>query len=182
MKTLLENPNGLHQKYRIQKIVPVEKIANKGLYGKRSHDRIETKLVDVDKNAEYFVLRLDLGGSDINHIKASRIGIHAYADAVEASIPQLAADLRERYPLILKMDKIAITSNSEELSVKVIEKLEKDGIIPKGKMKPFHLYNCCYILDKDIMVSHLCLEMHYPEYNLVYASEFLTGKGVSDAK
>lgn len=100
MKNQLENPTGLHQRYKIQKIVPVHKPVNEELYGKRSRDLVEAKLVDVDENAEYFVLRLDLGGSDINHIKACRIGIHAYANAIEATIPQLAADLRERYPLI----------------------------------------------------------------------------------
>ncbi|MBL7942466.1 MAG: hypothetical protein JNM00_06855 [Flavobacteriales bacterium] len=54
----------------------------------------------VDKDAEYFVMRLDTGGKDINHIKACRIGIHAYADAIEPHLPELARDLRERYPLV----------------------------------------------------------------------------------
>ena len=54
----------------------------------------------VDKNAEYFVMRLDEGGKDRNHIKACRIGIHAYADAIQQFIPELANDLRERYPLL----------------------------------------------------------------------------------
>jgi hypothetical protein len=45
-------------------------------------------------------MRLYLGGKDINHIKACRIGIHAYADAIEPFIPELAKDLKERYPLL----------------------------------------------------------------------------------
>jgi hypothetical protein len=81
--TQSENPTGLHQRYYIQKLS-----ADEDIY------------VPVDDNAEYFVMRLDEGGSDINHIKACRIGVHAYADAIENHIPQLAKDLRERYPLL----------------------------------------------------------------------------------
>lgn len=100
-----QNPNGLHQRYSIRKIVPVVMPAKQGdgMYGKRIEplpERIVYKEVAVSKNAEYFVLRLDTGGSDINHIKACRIGIHAYADAIETTIPELAKDLRERYPLL----------------------------------------------------------------------------------
>ena len=54
----------------------------------------------VDPDAEYFVLRLDTGGSDIEHIKAGRIGIHAYAEAIKHHLPQLSSDLIKRYPLI----------------------------------------------------------------------------------
>lgn len=84
-----ENPNGLHGRYYIQKIVPAEE----DIFGKY-------RLQETDEGSEYFVMRLDTGGSDINHIKACRIGVHAYADAIEPFIPKLAADLRERYPLI----------------------------------------------------------------------------------
>jgi hypothetical protein len=91
IKTKEENPNGLHARYVIRKITGWVK---DGFYG------YKPKTKAVDKNAEYFVLRLDEGGSDINHIKACRIGIHAYADAIEATIPELAKDLRELYPLL----------------------------------------------------------------------------------
>lgn len=105
----LVNPSGLHEKYFIQKIVKV-----KNEHFNPSHKisdlnepyRLERR--NVDSDAEYFVLRLDRYGSDLNHISACRIGIHAYADAIESSIPQLAKDLRERYPLVeqaLKEDK-----------------------------------------------------------------------------
>jgi hypothetical protein len=62
--TQLENPKGFHQRYIVDKI-----------NGKR------------DRNAEYFVLGLDTGWSDLKHIAACRIAINAY-------------DLRDRYPLI----------------------------------------------------------------------------------
>lgn len=108
MQTQDENPKGLHQRYYIRKIVKrsdgdIEK--EKEFYSKRQrHHQAENiakyELKDVEKGAEYFVMRLDTGGSDIEHIKACRIGIHAYADAIEHHIPMLAKDLRERYPLI----------------------------------------------------------------------------------
>ena len=75
-----QRPNGLHQRFRISKIVNGES-------------------VPVHAKAEYFVLRLDNYGSDPNHIAACRKAIHTYADAIEATIPELAKDLRERYPL-----------------------------------------------------------------------------------
>lgn len=92
-----ENPNGLHGKYLIRKIVPNPHYDPNAYW---MVDRELYSVVDCDKDAEYFVMRLDTGGSDIEHIKACRIGIHAYADAIEATIPQLAKDLRERYPLL----------------------------------------------------------------------------------
>lgn len=94
------NPNGLHQRYHIQKIVledgALDWSDRSG--GERGFPQLVKK--PVDKDAEYFVMRLDMGGKDINHIKACRIGIHAYARAIEQFIPELAKDLIERYPLI----------------------------------------------------------------------------------
>jgi len=99
MKTQIENPNGLHQRYVIRKLVKKERrINHKGKV--RMHHINEIVEVEVEEDAEYFVLRLDMKGLDINHIKACRIGVHAYAGAIESTIPQLAKDLRERYPLI----------------------------------------------------------------------------------
>jgi hypothetical protein len=85
-----ENPTGLHQRYYIQKIVPAT-----GFFGDAGFD-----LTPTDEGSEYFVMRLDEGGRDRNHIKACRIGVHAYADAIEPFIPELAKDLREHYPLL----------------------------------------------------------------------------------
>lgn len=80
--TQTENPTGLHQRYAIRKILP------------------NGTTVARDTNSEYFVLRLDEGGKDIEHIKACRIGINAYADAIQHHLPELAKDLKERYPLL----------------------------------------------------------------------------------
>lgn len=96
----LETPSGLHQRYVIKKIVTVDVINPEGEYSKRRFEGTILKVVPTDEGSEYFVLRLDEGGKDINHIKACRIGVHAYADAIEATIPELAKDLRERYPLL----------------------------------------------------------------------------------
>lgn len=84
LPTQLENPKGLHQRYYVQKIALL-------------HGRFMLK--EVDRDSEYFVLRLDTGGSDPEHIKACLIAVHAYADAIEHHLPELANDIRERYPL-----------------------------------------------------------------------------------
>lgn len=73
--TRKENPNGLHQRYIVQK-------AN----GE-----------NVDPNAEYFVLRLDKGGKDPNHLNACKSAVAQYARNIHPFIPELADDLRERY-------------------------------------------------------------------------------------
>jgi hypothetical protein len=51
----------------------------------------------IDPGSEYFVLRLDVGGADTEHIKACRAAIVAYADAIEHHLPKLAAELRAKY-------------------------------------------------------------------------------------
>lgn len=82
--TQAENPTGLHQRYVIFKRI----------------DPDQPGLQQTDPGSEYFVMRLDEGGSDIEHIKACRIGVHAYADAIAHHLPELAKDLKERYPLL----------------------------------------------------------------------------------
>lgn len=89
--TQLENSKGLHQRYHIQKIVKHDA----GPF----HEEGLT-LQPVDWGSEYFVMRLDEGGKDPEHVKACRIGVHAYADAIEHHLPELAKDLKERYPLL----------------------------------------------------------------------------------
>lgn len=92
--TQLENPKGLHARYYIQKIVKVPQT----FMGLETDDTLELK--PVDENAEYFVMRLDTGGKDFKHIQACRVGIHAYADAIYPHLPELAIDLKNRYPLL----------------------------------------------------------------------------------
>lgn len=70
-----DNPNGLHIRYHITK----------------------ADGSPVDEMAEYFVLRLDNGGSDPAHIAACRKAVMTYADEIEPHIPQLATELRARY-------------------------------------------------------------------------------------
>lgn len=86
-----ENPTGLHARYVIRKVVGRTKTNFGHGY------KLKTKA--VDPNAEYFILRLDKGGSDPEHIRACRIAIQYYADAIEKHLPDLAKDLRERYPI-----------------------------------------------------------------------------------
>lgn len=86
-----ENPNGLHARYTIRKITR---------WKKDGFNNYVPVTKAVDKGAEYFIMRLDEGGKDREHIKACRIGVHAYAEAIELHLPELAQDLRERYPLL----------------------------------------------------------------------------------
>ena len=72
-----ENPNGLHKRYIISK----------------------ADGEPVDDNAEYFVLRLDDGGSDPKHIAACRKAIITYAMEIKDHLPELSKDLYDRYSI-----------------------------------------------------------------------------------
>lgn len=89
--------NKIYPKYQIRKLVehPGKLDYSDRSGGDRSRPTYSTKTVDPD--AEYFVLRLDDKSEDI---KAARIAIHAYADAVSKELPGLASRLKNRYPLI----------------------------------------------------------------------------------
>lgn len=71
------------------------------------------------------------------------------------------------------MKKIAVTSNDVELSIKVIDKLIDTGVIKIGAINENQLTYMCYIIELNITVSPLALEMHYPEYELIYGTDFL---------
>lgn len=75
LPTKEQNPTGLHQRYIISK-------ANGA---------------PLDTTAEYFVLRLDEGGSDPIHIAACRKAVLTYAASIQAHLPQLSDDLFSRY-------------------------------------------------------------------------------------
>lgn len=113
----LENPDGLHQRYFIQKIVGYKAYFPKSGIGQYDSKGMELRdiesiddiadgteifpqFMDVDDNAEYFVLRLDKNGSDLKHIIAGRAAIHTYANEIESHVPTLAKELRESYPLM----------------------------------------------------------------------------------
>lgn len=85
-----QNPKGLHAKYQIKKIVGWKNIGS-------SINGIKPVTKPVEHGSEYFVLRLDNGGSDSNHINACRKAVLTYANEIEQYIPDLAKDLRERY-------------------------------------------------------------------------------------
>jgi hypothetical protein len=76
-----EHPDGFHIHYLVMKI------------DKNGHYR------EPDEGSEFFVARLDEGGNDKEHLKACRIAVKAYTDAIEHSQPQVAKELRERYPV-----------------------------------------------------------------------------------
>lgn len=110
--TQLENPKGLHQRYLIHKIVPASKeyIEQAEIIHETTipENVINTKKfvpplfmpINVDQGSEYFIMRLDEGGKDPEHIKACRIGVHAYAEAIKHHLPELSNDLINRYPLL----------------------------------------------------------------------------------
>lgn len=66
----------------------------KGLYRKYKVEKLEGK---TDPKAEYFVLRLDNGGKDKNHIKACREALLKYAALMKNHLPELYDDIVEKY-------------------------------------------------------------------------------------
>lgn len=48
----------------------------------------------VDPDAQYFVLRLDSGCKDADHLKACRLALAVYAANIKGTAPQLASELR----------------------------------------------------------------------------------------
>lgn len=75
LPTQLENADGLHQKYFIQKV----------------------NGEPLDDGSEYFVLRLDNGGSDPIHAEACRQAVLTYASIIKNHLPHLSDDLIKRY-------------------------------------------------------------------------------------
>ncbi|MCK5614170.1 hypothetical protein KAR91_70550 [Candidatus Pacearchaeota archaeon] len=88
-----ENPKGLHAKYYIQKIVGIKRVGDNLLY----FPDFEFELKEVDDGSEYFVMRLDDGGSDPIHIQACRNAVLHYAEEIKDHLPELSKDLIERY-------------------------------------------------------------------------------------
>lgn len=65
--------------------------AKQGLYGKYILKKTNGKPIDPD--ARYFILRYDDFQKDENHRHASLVALQAYANEIEAHIPELAKDL-----------------------------------------------------------------------------------------
>lgn len=89
-----ENPQGLYQRYYIQKVVPLNQYK---FMGSALHDDNAYELNPVDENAEYFVMRLDDGGKDKKHIEACRKAVCFYANEIKNHLPGLSKDLFHRY-------------------------------------------------------------------------------------
>lgn len=69
-----ENPMGFHTRYVVSKLDGSP----------------------VNETAEYFVLRLDNDG-DEHHVAACRAAVLEYAKQIAPHLPNLAADLRDKY-------------------------------------------------------------------------------------
>lgn len=67
---------------------------HKGLHGKYSIERADGKA--LPDTFEAFVLRLD-SGAEPNHRKACRAAVLTYADEIEAHLPELAKDIRDKW-------------------------------------------------------------------------------------
>jgi hypothetical protein len=92
LKNKLENPDGLHQKYLIQKIVRPKKRK----FFSSWFDSTDYDLVPMEPGFEGFVLRLDEGG-DSKHVEACRKAVLTYAEEIKDYLPQLSKDLFDRY-------------------------------------------------------------------------------------
>lgn len=69
----------------------LEETPTKGLYKRYYISKVSGEPIDED--AEYFILRLDGGGSDPKHIAACRKAVITYADEIKEHLPELSKDL-----------------------------------------------------------------------------------------
>jgi len=67
-----------------------------GIINKYQITRTDGK--ELHPNFEAFVLRLDENGSDKNHLRACKIAVNAYAEAIKDHLPVLAEDIKNKYP------------------------------------------------------------------------------------
>ena len=94
MKTQLENPTGLHQKYYIQKISHITEVDSDNFDPKLFQH--QSFLEPLDDGFEGFVLRLDKGG-DPKHVEACRKAVLKYAEEIKDYLPELSKDLLDKY-------------------------------------------------------------------------------------
>jgi len=66
----------------------------KGLYDRYN---VTKKIGYNDPKAEYFVMRLDEHGDDINHINACRKAMLTYANEIAEHLPKLSEDILKKY-------------------------------------------------------------------------------------
>lgn len=69
-----ENPNGLHQRYHVEKV-----------YG------------ETDPTAQYFILRIDNRGDDVQWIRACRDALSTLCDSLDdmGHMPELSLQIRD---------------------------------------------------------------------------------------
>lgn len=75
-------------------MIPSKEVNPKGFHTRYKVTKIEG---ETDPSAEYFVLRLDSNGRDLQHINACRVAVLAYAHEIAHVYPEFAADLNARY-------------------------------------------------------------------------------------
>lgn len=97
------NPEGLHLRYNV----------------------IKTDGTAVDPGAEYFVLRLDEGGSDKKHIEACRKAIVKYAHEIKNHLPKLADDILKRYGNLINIEVTLKDEGQDMLCIGVDPKTSK---------------------------------------------------------
>jgi hypothetical protein len=73
LPTAAENPNGLHQRYRLTM----------------------ADGTPVDPRGFYFTLRLDNNGDDVGHVRACRAAAYTYAAAAPNHLAQMATELAQ---------------------------------------------------------------------------------------
>jgi len=89
----MENTEGLKNKYFIQKVIGKIYVGD-DFFGNAIY---KPELKEVDKNAEYFVLRLDDNSKDKIHLEACRKAILVYAEEIKNHLPELSKDLTNKY-------------------------------------------------------------------------------------
>ncbi|MFA6198837.1 MAG: hypothetical protein WC679_00270 [Bacteroidales bacterium] len=106
----------------------------KGLYKRYEVKKIVGK---TDPNADYFVLRLDDGGSDYEHIHACRMAMMTYADEYKCVNPVLAKEIIEKYDTPDYWNKISELKSALRAALDYIDALPSDVVATLPVMPGF---------------------------------------------
>jgi hypothetical protein len=148
IQTKEENPTGLHQRYLIHKIVSTES---------KPDGTIQYTTKSIDKDAEYFILRLDEGGKDPIHIAACRKAVLTYAEEIKNHLPDLAKDLIEKYSPKTEADilKDKLRSINTDYIKKLTKLLREDPNATESDIKYTNLDEYLQeVLEKDENIIH----------------------------
>ena len=99
----------------------------KGLYNKYKIEKSNGE--PLDKDSEYFVLRLDKGG-DREHVIASRRAIQIYSKSIMRFLPDLAKDIDKLYGAYRAIMTVKSISDTEAKVMMSQYKPEKEVSIP----------------------------------------------------